>query len=364
MQAANLEHTNDSQSRNFSPYQMFLDRARANRPRYRFEQGRDPVTWRDAALPAALATLGHAPESVDPAPRHLGAWERHGVTQERWQLDVSPGFSATAVVNRPTGLTEGDRRPGILCWHGHTDPAWIGKEAMMGNDAGAELEANAEASGYGLAMAREGYVTFAIDWLGYGESDDNSKPNHRSRPGNHVWCNVYYLKATMLGMTPLGINVAHGKALTDFVSKLPYVDPARLGVLGFSGGGTLALWSGLADPRLIAVEISCYSDLFADFGYRDGSYCGAQVAPGLYELVDVPDLQGLLAPKPLLVDIGSYDRTFRLDSAITCHQRVAEIYQAAGAADRLHLNLFPGGHRWDATASGPFFADYLAGAPG
>lgn len=364
MQAAIPEPAHEGDRRNHSPYEMFLGRARAHRPRHRFEAGQDAAGWRDAALPTVLSTLGHPPEAVDPSPRRIGAWERHGVLQERWQIDVGPGFSATAVVNRPAALAEGDRRPGILCWHGHTDPAWIGKEAMMGNDAEPELEANAAHAGYGLAMAREGYVTFAIDWMGYGDSDDNSTPNHRPRSGDHVWCNLYYLRATMLGMTPLGINVAHGKALTDFVSTLPYVDPARLGVMGLSGGGTLALWSGLADPRLIAVEISCYSGLFADFGYRDGSYCGAQVTPGLYELVDVPELQGLLAPKPLLVDIGSYDRTFRVDSAMACHHRVAEIYRAAGADDRLHLNLFPGGHRWDATASGPFFADYLAGAPG
>ena len=41
-----------------------------------------------------------------------------------------------------------------------------------------------------------------------------------------------------------------------------------------------------------------------------------QVAPGLFALVDLPDLQGLLAPKPLLLDVGLYDTCFLADTAV------------------------------------------------
>ena len=57
---------------------------------------------------------------------------------------------------------------------------------------------------------------------------------------------------------------------------------------------------------------------------------GAQVAPGLYKLVDLPDLQGLLAPKPLLIDIGVYDSCFLVDTAMACYRQVEKIYRAAG----------------------------------
>ncbi|MEJ7902000.1 MAG: hypothetical protein WKF63_09130, partial [Thermomicrobiales bacterium] len=146
---------------------------------------------------------------------------------------------------------------------------------------------------------------------------------------------------------------------TDFVSGLPQVDPERLGVMGISGGGTTTLWSALCDERLSAIEIICYSDLWTEFGFRDLNYCGMQVAPGLYKLVDLPDLQGLLAPRPLLVDIGAEDDCFNIDSAMACFRQVTTIYETAGHADRLELDLHPGGHAWGGNKSEAFFRKYL-----
>jgi len=338
--------------RNTSPYEMFLAMARRQVPRRRFAG--DFATWRDHTLPEVLDTLGHRPTAVDPNPELIAEWRQDDLDCQRWVIDVCPGLSAIAQVNR-----RGDEpRPGILCWHGHTVR---GKEAVMGNDSSAALQAEIATTGtdYGRRMAAAGFVTFAIDWMGRGDLDDRGKPNHRDVARGRDWCNLYYLHATMLGFTPLGLNLAYGRALLDFVTTLPYVDADRLGVMGLSGGGTMTLWSALSDDRLKAAEIVCYSDLFADFGYRDLNYCGSQITPGLFELVDLPDLQGLLAPLPLLVDIGAYDECFRVESAMRCHERVREIYAAAGAADQLRLEVFPGGHGWPAGQSVGFFGEFL-----
>ena len=121
----------------------------------------------------------------------------------------------------------------------------------------------------------------------------------------------------------------------------------------------MTLWTALCDGRYGAAEIICYSDLWACFGIRDLNYCGMQVAPGLFKLVDLPDLQGLLAPKPLLVDIGVYDSCFSVDTAMDCYRQVAVIYTAAGACDRLDLDLSPNEHSWGGHKSVDFFTPYL-----
>ena len=110
-----------------------------------------------------------------------------------------------------------------------------------------------------------------------------------------------------------------------------------------------------------ATEIICYSSLFAEFGYRDLNFCGWQITPGLFDLVDVPDLQGLIAPRPLLVDIGSRDECFRLESAMECYRRVERIYQMAGAGANLELDLHSGGHTWGGTKRKRFFASIWGG---
>jgi dienelactone hydrolase len=342
---------------------MFLQMARSHRPKHRFEAA-DPeaaARWKSRALPEVLATLGDFPQKVAPEPMLLAEWEDDGLRRQKWLVDVAPFISATLLVNYPKTSPSG-KSPAILCCHGH---GAFGKDVVMGDDSDSERMASIRGSNYdyGRQMARNGFVTYAIDWIGFGERNDSGKPNHRgSSIGGRDWCNMYYLHATMLGMTSLSINVAHGKAATDFICTLPEVEAGRLGVMGLSGGGTMALWMTLCDERFLASEIICYSDLWAHFGIRDLNYCGMQVAPGLYKLVDLPELQGLVAPRPLLVDIGAQDPCFKVDSAMECYRQVKRIYGASGAADKLELDLHKGGHAWSGVRAPAFFDKYLKGA--
>lgn len=345
--------------RNLSPQRMFMDLVAQHRPECAFDGSgaAEFDHWKGAALPRVLATLGHPPPPAPPQPELLAEWEENGLVRQRWIIDVQAHLAATLLVNRPATLTPGERRPAILCAHGHGPH---GKEPVMGNAASAELAQNIAAHryNYGQIMAQKGFVTYSIDWIGFGERNDNNKPNHRPQAGRD-WCNLYYLHATMLGMTSLSINVAHGKAATDVVGDLPFVDRERLGVMGLSGGGTMTLWMALCDDRFKAAEIICYSDLWAAFGIRDINYCGMQVAPGLFALVDLPDLQGLLAPRPLLIGIGVHDTCFKVDTALQCYRQVERIYTAAGAAQNLELDLHTGEHGWGGNRSEAFFGRHL-----
>lgn len=346
--------------RNLSPQQMFAALARDHRPQYRFgDQTLEAFTaWKNEALPKVLATLGDFPPTVPPNPQLLAEWTAGGLRRQRWIIDVQAHLSAILLVNIPEDLEVKDRRPAILCCHGH---GAFGKEPVMGNASSAELREAIDQHryNYGEIMAQNGYVTYSIDWIGFGERNDNNKPNHSGLGIGRDWCNLYYLHATMLGMTSLSINVAHGKAATDFVCTLPFVDADNLGVMGLSGGGTMSLWMTLCDERFKATEIICYSDLWAAFGIRDINYCGMQVAPGLYKLVDLPDLQGLIAPRPLLIDIGANDTCFKVDTALLCFRQLERIYGAAGAEKHLELDLHPGEHAWGGNRSEAFFGRHL-----
>lgn len=346
--------------RNFSAQEMFERLALEHRPLHRFEGSTEVQfrRWKDEALPKVLACLGESPPPVPVRAELSAEWEHDGLRKQRWIIDVQRHLSAALMINIPGELTRGERRPAILCCHGHGP---FGKEPVMGNDSSPEMRESIARHryNYGHLMAKAGFVTYAIDWIGFGERAEAGKPNYHSQAGTRDWCNLYYLHATMLGTTPLAINVAHGKAATDFACSLDFVDPARLGVMGLSGGGTMTLWMALCDERFKAAEIICYSDLWADFGYRQANYCGMQVAPGLYQLVDLPDLQGLLAPRPLLVDIGAHDTCFIVDTAMACYRQVERIYRAAGASNRLELDLSPSEHGWGGNKSAAFFGKHL-----
>ena len=339
---------------------MFNELAKEHSPDGRFTgKGRKGfLSWKKKVLPGVLSTLGDFPSPVPANADLLAEWEQHGLIRQRWIIDVQKHLSATLLVNIPKGLKKREKRPAILCCHGHGP---YGKEPMMGNDSTSDMRGAIEKHNYnyGQVMAEKGFITYAIDWIGFGERNDNQRPNHYASVGGRDWCNLYYLHATMFGMTSLSINVAHGRVATDVAVTLPNVDKNRLGVMGISGGGTMSLWMTLCDERLKATEIICYSELWEAFGVRDNNYCGMQVAPGLYKLVDLPDLQGLIAPRPLLIDIGVHDRGFKIDNSMRCYRQVEAIYNAAGASEALELDLHSSGHEWGANKSEAFFKRHL-----
>ncbi len=54
-----------------------------------------------------------------------------------------------------------------------------------------------------------------------------------------------------------------------------------------------------------------------------------------------------------------HDDCFLADSAVSCYREVEKIYAAAGASDRLALDLFEGGHAWGGNRSVAFFREAL-----
>ena len=347
-------------ARNISLGMHFRTLAERHIPTYRFAgQTRDDwAGWKEQLLPAVKASLGTMPEKVPLNAEIEAEWLADGLIKQRVIFDVEDGLSAVAYVFRPADAK--GRLPGILACHGHGP---YGKDAIMGNRSGPEIRANIEVHNYdyGLKMAKAGYAVIAIDWRGFGVRDDRQKPNWMSNVGVKDMCNVHYVRATMLGMTVLGMDVHDGMCALDYFCEQDFVDPDRIGTMGLSFGGTMTTWMTLCDERIRAADIMCYSDRFADFGMRDMNICGSQVTPGLYALCDLPDLHGLIAPRPLLVEIGSYDDCFYVDAAMSCFREAEKIYAAAGESDKLELDLFEGGHGWGANKSFDFFRKHLGG---
>lgn len=340
--------------RNLSVQAYYAQRANSFRPQHRFQAGAVDgwATWSERLHPLVLGTLGRRPAQAPLRAQTLSEWTADGLVKRRFVIDVEPGLSAVGYLFRPVRVSQ--PLPAIIACHGHTPD---GKDVVMGcpKTTMAAKKISDHHYDYGLQLAKAGFVTVAIDWRGFGERDDRELVNQLAEIAGRDRCNLNALRAEIFGETLLGQHIHDGRAVLDYLCDQPFVDSAKIGAVGLSFGATMALWLGLADSRIRAIDAACYADQFADFGLRDLNFCGSQVSPGLYHLCDVADLYGLIAPRPLLMQIGRRDECFGLESAMDCFKEVKQIYAAAAASDRLQLDLFDGGHLWHGRYSVEFF---------
>jgi dienelactone hydrolase len=165
-----------------------------------------------------------------------------------------------------------------------------------------------------------------------------------------------------LGYHLLALQIWDGMRTVDYLQSRPEVDPDRLGVAGLSFGGTMTTYLAALEPRLKVACISGYlSTVKGDaMGMRGlGNFCGAQYMPGLLTLGDIPDVAGLIAPKPLLIEMGEQDTCFVIDDMRAAYAHLERIYAAAGASDRLDADIHPGPHAWSGRKAFDWFARWL-----
>ncbi|MHB0879039.1 MAG: alpha/beta hydrolase family protein, partial [Anaerolineae bacterium] len=317
----------------------------------------DFAAWRSRFAAAYTSFLGPWPE---PVPANVEVTEDEDCGDHRrlkLYYDSSPGITVPAYLLVPKGIAPGERRPGIIACHGHGN----GKDDIVGIDGGnAERTALIQQLNYDYARqaVRRGYVVIAPDWLPFGE---RKPPVEWSRVGRDP-CNVVGMAWQYYGYTLLAQNVWDGMRAVDILAERPEVDGSRLAVLGLSYGGTMTTHLAINDPRLKVAVISGYistvrGDAMTMRG--KGNFCGAQHVPQLLAYGDVPEMAGLIAPKPLLVEAGLNDDCFEIGDARRAFGRLEAMYTAAGCADRLGREEFPGGHAWRGVAAWDWLARWL-----
>ena len=335
-----------SKQRNFSPWYQVVSRLMATAE----DDGlpSDDLStfeeWRGRFEQRLQRALAPWPQRVPLDPEVTEEETCDGYRRQRIVFDTEETMSVPAYLLVP------DRRvsPGsaVLAVHGHGP----GKSRVCGVEPG-----DPPGGDYAAELARRGHVVLAPDLRCFGERADWNPPDHYA-------CDTNLVHQVMGGWSPLTQNLWDLARALDVLEAHPLVDPARIGMVGFSYGGTATLFLAACDARVSVAVVSAYFSSWAESHKVPWNMCGSQVLAGMLGQMEHADLGALVAPRPLLIQTGNDDLLFPLAAAEGAVARLRRVYDHVGAGDRLAHDVFEGEHQWHGPGAYPFLDRWL-GSP-
>ena len=222
-----------------------------------------------------------------------------------------PGFFVTGNLYRPVG--DGPF-PAILSPHGH----W----------AYGRLENTATASvpGRAINLARQGFVVFTYDAIGYNDSRQLTHTFDGRR--ERLW-----------GLSLGGLQLWNSIRSLDFLESLPYVNRDAIGATGASGGGTQTFLLAAVDSRVkVAAPVNMIS-----LEMQGGCLC--ENLPGLRLDTTNVEIAATIAPRPLLMVSATGDWTHGTLEAE--YPAVRGFYQLLGNESHVQSVRFDAPHNYN-----------------
>lgn len=331
--------------RKFSLVEYLNTRCAEMEPLFGFnaENEAEARKWRGRALAKIRDLLGEMPEWAPLEAETVESVDTGPYVREKIIFDSDPHSSVPGYILIPKQRREPG--PALLCLHGHGP----GKDVVAGVTTADERYSEEDKRrcieqhnyDYAHQFACRGYVTLTFDYRCFGE---------RASLDTNMWsrdaCDVHFIRGALLGINTLALGIHDTIRAVDYLQERPEVDPGRIGCVGLSFGGTMTLWATVVEKRIKAAVISGYLCEFESFAVRQANFCGSQFVPALRRYFDIPDIAALIAPRPLLIESGTLDEGFPIDSAQRAYDRLKRAYRAWGAPGHLAHDVFEGGHRF------------------
>ncbi len=296
--------------------------------------------WQAATRKALAQTLGLHPTNQPLHPQQIESIDKGDYIREKILLQTGP-FSLMPVylllpkqAQRPL--------PVVLAFHGHG----YGVKDIVGlwEDGQERDTPEGYHKDFAVELCRAGFAVAAPEIACFGERQtDFSSLNPLLDQPVPSTCTHAAMLAFHLGSSVLGMRVYDGMRLVDYLETHPELDTHRLGAMGISGGGMHTFFSTCLDERIRACVVSGYFSTFRD-SILAMSHCACNFVPGLGQFGEMHHLAGLVAPRPMLVESGSYDSIFPRTAVETGVAGANAVYATFGAGP-LETDFFEGRHQ-------------------
>lgn len=325
-----------------SPSEYHRHLLASQKPLYRYDGG-DLAIWRRAWRARLKRLLGQWPrERCSLSPKIL--WTRNNAlgTIEKLVFTAEPHADVVAYLCLPAQAAA--PYPVMICLQGHS----TGMHLSIGVKAEDESQTMSVAGDrdFALGCMQRGWAALCVEQRSFGERAEKLQ----EKTASYNVCHDAYVQALMLGKTLLGERVYDVERAIDYLLTRPEIDAKRIGVLGNSGGGTVAIYAAALLPRLKYAMPSCAFGSFA--GSKMSLYhCACGYVPNMLQYGEMADVAGLIAPRPLVVVAGREDPIVPLPCVKEGFAQLQKIYHAAGAAAQCQLVIGGEGHRFYAEAA-------------
>ncbi|WP_270170039.1 dienelactone hydrolase family protein [Paenibacillus sp. SYP-B4298] len=317
-------------------------------------------TWaahRSRVLNELKQSLGEFEPAQGFEPILLERVQCDGYVRERVELSGVAGLTFGAYVLIPDGVAA--PLPGVVAVHGHG----YGSRQICGMQADGTPEPEDQGiyRHFAVQLVRRGLLVIAPDVIGFGErmldsvvAQEPDAPSSCYKLGTHL---------LMLGKTLTGLRVQEMTAALDYFATRPELDTQRIGIAGFSGGSLISYVTAALDERIAASLLIGFPNTFED-SILNVHHCFCNYTPGLLNTAELPELIGLLAPRPLFLESGDADPIFPKEGFYKAVQELQEIYAQSGASqETLSVDVFPGIHEVSGRRSFDWLKETLQGLP-
>ncbi|HEY2016244.1 MAG TPA: hypothetical protein VGH38_22225, partial [Bryobacteraceae bacterium] len=172
----------------------------------------------------------------------------------------------------------------------------------------------------GINLARQGYVAFAYDMVGF---NDTRQTAHSFGGQSEV----------LWAFSPMGLQLWNSIRAVDYLQSLPGVDGHRIAVTGASGGGTQTFLLAAVDERIgFAAPVNMVSAYM-----QGGDPC--EEAPNLRVGTFNVEIAAMMAPRPMLLVSSTHDWTRHTPvEEFPAIQRIYSLYGAGDKVQNAHID--------------------------
>ena len=267
-----------------------------------------------------LNLLGPLPEKVAPEVTVLDEVDCGSITRRKIEYSVESDDRITAFLCLPNDRP--NPSPAVYCFHQHAGNRLLGKSEVVGLSGDPD-------QAYAKELAEQGFVTIAPDAICFEDRcQDKDSPDY-----NHV----HQLHVRLLrGQTLLGKVLQDVSAGIDVLQAMPETDTNRIGFIGQSYGGRMALFAPVFDRRISASVCNCGSTNYRDMPGIQFDF----VLPGVLNHGDIENIVRLVEPTNLLI-LGCNDDKWSIGV-----EAMSEYVKSAFQHAEIDHHVYPGSHQF------------------